>query len=205
MLLLQEEILRHIPHTALLRRPALTQEKHTTSHSYPPYVFASHFYGVTPISEAPIQHGSYDVPFASAFKNLITLNTNYANNLLNVSRKSPHLGGVFSQSLLLLDTLVRMLDSPVVVSWNPSEWLCIVLRCIERNVSENDLNNTTCRQAHFTQIVNFEIIDRAISLLVALHEAKNLAPKLSIGERSVMDTLVNKVRCHSALAAMVIS
>jgi len=44
------------------------------------------------------------------------------------------------------------------------------------------------------------MIDRAISLIVALHQAKQLEPNLSIDERAVMFTMVNKVRYGSLMS-----
>jgi hypothetical protein len=43
------------------------------------------------------------------------------------------------------------------------------------------------------QSCNFTMVDRAISLIVALHGTANLLPRLLVDERSVMSKLVNRL------------
>jgi hypothetical protein len=49
----------------------------------------------------------------------------------------------------------------------------------------------TLNYAH--QSCNFTMVDRAISLIVALHGTGNLLPRLLVDERSVMSKLVNRL------------
>jgi hypothetical protein len=164
------------------------------SDSHSPYSFACVFYGITPTPGfQSIQHESFGVPFTSAFENLVQLNMKIAKCLLGAQGKPSLLRGLFSQSLLLLDELVELLDLPAKVSWNPSEWLQVVLQCIEHEVCRLSYYKITDR-AYCSQNSNFVIIDRTITLSIALHQTNSLEPKLSIDERPAMFTMVNKVR-----------
>ena len=135
-LLLQEEILRHIPRTALLQRPALTQKVQAASNSHPPYAFSCLFYGITPIPGLPVSDGTFDVPFVSLFENMVELSMNCARSLLKEPPNPSRMREVFSQSLLLLDEVAGRIDSPIRVSWNPSKWLDAILQCIEHKVRQ---------------------------------------------------------------------
>ncbi|KAJ7897279.1 Dopey, N-terminal-domain-containing protein [Mycena olivaceomarginata] len=75
---------------------------------------------------------------------------------------------VSAQSLLLLHRLITL-------TWSPNQWLSLVLRTLEHE---------SC---------NFTMVDRAISLIVALHGTGNLLPRLLVDERSVMSKLVNRL------------
>lgn len=132
-LLLLEELLRHIPHTALMQRPELTSEIQAASAAQRPYVFACTFYGAKPIPTIPAQKGSYSIPFASAFENIIRLSTSCAQSLLKKGSPS-RLREVFTQALLLIDRLVGRLGSSIEVLWNPTEWLSVVLKSLDHEV-----------------------------------------------------------------------
>jgi hypothetical protein len=127
--------LRYIPHTCLLQRPELTGEMQLASPSQSPYAFACAFYGISPISSWNVRHGSFEVPFASVFQEMVTFNVRCANHLLSASGSRPFLKDLFSQSLLLLHKLVSRLGSPLSISWDPSEWLEVVLMCMGHEVS----------------------------------------------------------------------
>jgi hypothetical protein len=134
-LLLAEEILRHTPQSGLAQRPELTGEMQAASHSQSPYAFARTFYGITSLPEPPAQQGTFDAPLASAFENVVKINLSSAHGLSGASGESSPLRDVFSQSLLLLSKLVDGINSPIDVSWNPSEWLYAVLTSINHEVS----------------------------------------------------------------------
>jgi hypothetical protein len=132
-LLLTEEILQHIHRNGLLQRPELTNELQAASHSQPSYVFACTFYGIPPIPDTPTRPGFFDVPLALAFEDMVNVNLSCA-RLLETSDKPSFSRDVVSQSLLLLDRLVERIGSSLAASWNPSEWLAAILRCMEHEV-----------------------------------------------------------------------
>lgn len=131
---LQEEILRHIPHATLMQRPELTENMQAASISQRPYTFACIFYDIKPILKVPSHKGPFDIPFASAFENMVQLSLSCAKRLVATSDGSPLLMQAFSQLLLLLDRLVGRLGSPISVSWKPAEWLSVVLKSLEHEV-----------------------------------------------------------------------
>jgi hypothetical protein len=136
-LLLQEEILQHVPLSALLKRPELTEGAQAATVSQSPYGFACTFYGIKPTSKLSIHKDSSSVPFASALGDVIGLSTSCGRSLL-ISTRPLALRGVFAQLLLLVGMLVDKLegkqDAPIEVSWNPIEWLSIVLNTFELKV-----------------------------------------------------------------------
>lgn len=133
-LLLQEEMLRHIPHSSLMQRPELTGSIEVKRTTQRPYLFACSFYGITPVAAYAAPDGSFAIPFTSAFENLIELSLNCANSLIQGSENVVVLREVFSQSLLLIDRLVGRLGTSVKVEWNPATWLYMLLRTIDHEV-----------------------------------------------------------------------
>jgi hypothetical protein len=134
-LLLQEEMLRHIPHSSLMQRPELTGSIEVKRTTQRPYLFACSFYGIIPAAAHSAPDGSFAIPFASAFGNLIDLSLNFANSLIQGSENVVVLREVFSQSLLLIDRLVGRLGTSVKVDWNPATWLYMLLRALDHEVS----------------------------------------------------------------------
>ncbi|KAF8079121.1 Dopey, N-terminal-domain-containing protein [Lyophyllum atratum] len=174
-LLLQEEMLRHIPHSSLMQRPDLTgpiEAKRTTQR---PYLFACSFYGIDPIAVPPTATTSFAVPFVSAFENLATLSRIFAQTLTTGSADTTVLREVFSQTLLLIDRLIGRLGTSVTIPWDPVEWLQVILQALEH------------------ESANFTTVDRTISLIVALHQTANLEPRPSVDNRSTMYKMVNKL------------
>ncbi|KAG5643542.1 hypothetical protein DXG03_000683 [Asterophora parasitica] len=178
ILFLQEEMLRHIPHSAIMQRPDLTgpiEAKRTTQR---PYLFACSFYGIDPVDIPPTPGESFTVPFVSAFENLATLSLYCAQSLTSGSTGVVTLREVYSQTLVILDRLVGRLATPVTVSWDPDQWLQAVLLGIQHESS------------------NFTTVDRTVSLVVALHQTTSLVPRPSIDDRPTMHKMVNKLLCY---------
>ncbi|KAF5384809.1 hypothetical protein D9615_001099 [Tricholomella constricta] len=174
-LLLQEEMLRHIPHSALMQRPDLTgpiEAKRTTQR---PYLFACSFYGIDPIDIPPTPGASFTVPFVSAFENLANLSIRCAQSLDGDSTDVVTLREVFSQTLLLIDRLVGRLGTTVTISWDPAKWLQVILLGLGR------------------ESTNFTLVDRTVSLVVALYQTTTLVPRPSIDDRPTMHKMVNKL------------
>ncbi|KAJ6520217.1 Dopey, N-terminal-domain-containing protein [Mycena sanguinolenta] len=175
-LILLEEMLRQIPHAALMQRPELNDDVEAAAKLQRPYIFAATFYGFKPtLDDTPTPLGPFTIPFASAFQNLIALSTSCSRFLTGGCESPGPLREASAQSLLLLDRLVERLDSQITLVWSPDQWLSLVLATLERE---------SC---------NFTMVDRAISLIVVLHRTSNLLPRLLVDERSVMSKMVNRL------------
>ncbi|KAJ7204429.1 Dopey, N-terminal-domain-containing protein [Mycena pura] len=171
-LILLEAILRQIPHIALMQRPELTGEMETAAKSQRPYVFAATFYGFKPTLDTDLPLGPFIIPFASAFQNLVTLSINSSRFLTDGCHTATTLREVLAHALLLLDRLASRLDSQITLVWNPDQWLASVLTTLEHE---------SC---------NFTVVDRAISLIVALHATPNLLPRLLVDERPIIHKMI---------------
>ncbi|KAJ7103154.1 Dopey, N-terminal-domain-containing protein, partial [Mycena belliarum] len=174
-LLLLEEILRQIPHVALMQRPELNSEMEVTAKSQRPYVFAATFYGFKPTLDIPSLSGPFIIPFASAFQNLVTISARCSRFITEGCDTPGPLREVSSRCLLILDRLVGRLNSPVTIAWDPDQWLSSVLGALEHE---------TC---------NFTMVDRTISLIVALQGTPSLQPRLLADERPIMSKMVNRL------------
>ncbi|KAG5652198.1 hypothetical protein H0H81_005933 [Sphagnurus paluster] len=175
IMLMQEEMLRHVPHSSLMQRPDLTgpiEEKRTTQR---PYLFACSFYGIEPVTTPPLSTISFAIPFVSAFENLATFSLNCALSLIDGSEDVVTLREVYSQSLVLVDRLVGRLGTAVSPAWDPAKWLQVILQGLEH------------------ESANFTTVDRTVSLVVALHQTTGLSPRPSIDDRSTMYKMVNKL------------
>ncbi|KAJ7750196.1 Dopey, N-terminal-domain-containing protein [Mycena metata] len=173
-LILLEEMLRQIPHAALMQRPELSGDMEAAAKNQRPYVFAAMFYGFEPTLETPSPSGPFTIPFASSFQNLVTLSIS-CSRLLTEGRTPGPLREVSSQILLLMDRLVDRLASPITLAWDPDQWLSSVLATLEHETG------------------NFTMVDRTISLIVALHETPSLLPRLLVDERSTIYKMVNRL------------
>ena len=137
-LILQEEILRHIPATALILRPR-SQGDSETPPSQGPLEFACSFYGIENPFSISVQRTCVDEPFVTNFEDLTFLTTNVATSLMSCTPDlAQPLRGVFAQSILLIMRLLgrmdQRLDTPFDVDWNPSEWLSVVLESVDHPV-----------------------------------------------------------------------
>lgn len=137
-LILQEEILRHIPATALKSRHQ-PQENSRTPPSQGPLEFACSFYEIEKPSVGPIQRTCVSRPFVSNFEDLISLTTVAATSLMSCTPElTQPLRSAFAHSILLVMRLLgrmdQKLDAPFDVDWDPSEWLSVVLESVEHPV-----------------------------------------------------------------------
>ena len=137
VLLLQEEILRHISLSSLLRRPELIEGPEAATAFQSPYGFACTFYGIKPIPTLPLHKNSSSIPFASAFDDMASLSITCGRRLI-VSAEPLTLRDVFVRLLLLVGQLIEKLegmqDVPITVSWNPTEWVSVMLGTFELEV-----------------------------------------------------------------------
>jgi len=140
-LLLQEEMLRQIPHSSLMQRPELTGAIEAQRTTQRPYLFACSFYGITPIATPTTPAASFAVPFASIFENLAALSRTCSEALIQSSSNLVTLREVYSLSLLLIDRLVGRLGTSVEIAWKPSRWLQLILHVLEHEVKDtSELN-----------------------------------------------------------------
>ena len=150
-LILQEEILRHIPATALKLRPQ-PQGRSETPPFRGPLEFACSFYGIVQPPNDPIRRACVDKPFVTNFEDLAVLTTIAATNLRSCT---PELGqplrDTFTQSILLVMRLLgrmdQKLDAPFDVDWDPSKWLSAVLESVEHPV-RSTLRDLLCVKFH---------------------------------------------------------
>ena len=150
-LILQEEILRHIPATALKLRPH-PQEKSRTPPSQGPLEFACSFYGIERPPFDPIQRTCVDKPFVTNFEDLAALTIIAAKSLTNCTPELAHpLRGAFTQSVLLIMRLLGRMDQksnvPFKIDWDPPEWLAAVLESVDHPVRKT-LSDILCVRAH---------------------------------------------------------
>ena len=134
-LILQEEILRHIPATALKLRHQ-PQRKSETPPSQGPLEFACAFYGIEMPPVGYVQRAYVGGPFVTNFEDLAFLTIVAATSLMSCTPElAQPLRGTFTHSMLLVMRLLgrmdQKLDAPFEVDWNPSEWLSIVLESVE--------------------------------------------------------------------------
>ncbi|KAF9786711.1 Dopey, N-terminal-domain-containing protein [Thelephora terrestris] len=173
-LVLQEEILRHIPATALKLRPQ-SQDKSKTQG---PLDFACSFYGIeNPFGDDPVQRACVDRPFVTNFEDLIVFTATAATSLMSCTPQLVQpLRAAFCQSVLLVMRLLgridQRLDTPFDVDWDPPEWLSIALESVEHPGS------------------TFTMVDRVISLAVSLHHSQSIQPKLSIDNRPTISKMI---------------
>ena len=132
--ILLEEVLKHVPHTGLMQRPELAGDADAARSSQPPYLFACTFYDMQPDQGVPSTSGSFAVPFATTFENLISIITQCSNSLMKSQDDTLVLREVLSRSLTLIERLIARLATPTNVSWDPSQWLKDLLQTFELEV-----------------------------------------------------------------------
>ena len=150
-LILQEEILRHIPATALKLRPQ-SREKSQTPPSQGPLEFACSFYGIEKPPFNLIQRTCVDKLFVTNFEDLTALTIIAATSLTNCTPELAYpLRSAFAQSVLLIMRLLGRMDQklnlPFDIDWDPSEWLAAVLESVEHPVRKV-LCDILCARSH---------------------------------------------------------
>ena len=129
---LLEEMLQHIPQSSLTKRP-LVNDQLKLGIANRPFLFACNLYDINPLG-IPEGRGSFAVPIASAFESLASLSLICAENLINNSENVVDLREVFSSSLILMEKLIGRLTTLVEVTWEPSNWLQIILQGLHHEV-----------------------------------------------------------------------
>ncbi|KIY73422.1 hypothetical protein CYLTODRAFT_365976 [Cylindrobasidium torrendii FP15055 ss-10] len=164
-----------IHQSVLLARPSVAESKEPAgTDSSSPYAVACAMYGVD--AKLPTSSASpYTQTFSASFESLVVLSEGFARAI--VEGRNVQLSREFLCSCvqLMTDLVVRVGPSEVTVSWNPEEWLTVVLECLQ------------------AKSTNFLTIDRTVSLLVALCEAPALKPNVYIDNRLTMHTIMSKL------------
>ncbi|KAF8913192.1 Dopey, N-terminal-domain-containing protein [Gymnopilus junonius] len=171
---LLESILDQIPQSALLQRPGLAIESEGDIRT--PFDFSCIFYKVSNQAKPTTTgHQMSTVPLISCLENLLSLCQDYALFLF----KGPQHGVILRESfcliMALIHTLLVRLDASLNISWNPAEWLHVILSSLGHEAA------------------TFTIVDRLTSILVALHQSQYLEPKLDIDDRAVIHTMVARL------------
>jgi hypothetical protein len=158
-LILQEEILRHVPPDALKRRRLYSGENNEPRFKQGSLAFACTFYELGDFPLRPMTEQRSDFSFVSIFEDLAALSTICANDLLDPSADASSLREVFCQTVLLIKALLSRMDqrfdSPFVTHWEPAHWLSVVIKCSEQQVCCVLL----CRESQFNCLLEINFYD----------------------------------------------
>ncbi|GBE77521.1 hypothetical protein SCP_0103960 [Sparassis crispa] len=177
VLSLLAEIFRHIPPAAtLMSRPQVNGQPEATTGSDGSYQFACAFYGIE--NRAPrLANRRQVVPFITAFEDLVEMNTLIGNALMISTTDTNIIREVFVQSLMLFGSLVgrleRVQDPPLAIDWDHTEWLSVMMRC---------LNHKTAA---------FSIVDNVVTISTRLQQVSQVEPKFSIDNRLTISAMIN--------------
>ncbi|KAH7930453.1 hypothetical protein BV22DRAFT_1000727 [Leucogyrophana mollusca] len=176
-MILQEEILRHTTPEALYQRPELKDIHHDSPSSLTSLSFAYSVYGI----ELPATTSSSTTavaPLATVLGDVMSLCLTCARNLLGKTSSCGDIRSAFSQLLVVLARLVDIASrnqSSLVVSWDPTTWLSLILDTLD------------------LETITFTLVDRIISQLIILHQSRGIQPALSIDERHTISRMVKKL------------
>ncbi|KAI0095247.1 Dopey, N-terminal-domain-containing protein [Irpex rosettiformis] len=173
------QVWRHTRLTYLKERPRLSGE---TAEKDPPsgaLSFAYSFYEIAPASETTHLATSPHSLIVDTFEQLVRLTSSLAQTLLDSLSQASITRDSLVQSLQLLTGFVEQMqsisDPPLVISWVPSEWLPVMLCCLE---SKNS---------------SFSVVDNVVSTALKLQDAAQLQPKLIVDQRRTMESLTNSL------------
>lgn len=176
-LALQEEIFQHIPIESLCQRPGLNAALQTSASSLGSLPFAYAFYGLKFIESNP----SSEVlnPLVAVLEHMFCISQALSRSISAQQGGSIELRAALSQVLRVLSGVVRTVDrscdATLSLSWEPSEWLYSMLDCLD------------------LEAVSFTLVDQVVSLILSLHDAQKLSPKLSMDKRPVVSRMVKKL------------
>ncbi|KAG2138725.1 Dopey, N-terminal-domain-containing protein [Suillus bovinus] len=176
-LALQEEIFQHIPLESLSQRPGLNAAVETSTSSLSSLAFAHAFYGLEFTESNP----SSEVlnPLVAVLEHMFRISQALSRSISAQQGGSIELRAALSQVLRVLSGVVcavdRSYDTSLSLSWEPSEWLYSMLDCLD------------------LEAVSFTLVDQVVSLILSLHGAQKLSPKLSMDKRPVVSCMVKKL------------
>ncbi|KAI0271467.1 Dopey, N-terminal-domain-containing protein [Gloeopeniophorella convolvens] len=165
-----------IPASCLLQ-PLLENKADSLSDVQGPLHLATKFYGLdSPLSESRTRAVSL-APFITAFEDIVSLTTMCATATATSSDHRRVHRELLVELLALQGKLVNAIgkekEQDLPVGWNPSEWTACLVSALEAE-------DTT-----------FVLVDRVITLMVALQSTSGLQPPLSLNKRPVMSKLLD--------------
>ncbi|KIM70102.1 hypothetical protein SCLCIDRAFT_1160646 [Scleroderma citrinum Foug A] len=174
---LQQEVLCSMVLEALQQRPSFSdatlQERST---SFSPLVFATTFYGLDP---PVVPNYRPATPLMTAVEQLFRLSQTCAKCLVQKQGSDDNLKATHSHILFILTKLVEFAntrpDINLDLSLVPSSWLEDVLDCLDM------------------ESVDFPLLDRCISLIVAFHRSSRLLLKTHVGQKPVLSRMVKRL------------
>ncbi|KAL4070521.1 Dopey, N-terminal-domain-containing protein [Scleroderma citrinum] len=172
---LQQEILGNMVLEALQQRPRFNDPAlQDSSNSFSPLVFAAIFYGLdTPV----VPNYRPTTPLITAIEHLFTLSQTCARCLVQKQGSGASLRATYSHILFTLAKLVEFTDATPDISLDlsliPASWLEDVLDSMES--------------------VDFPLLDRCVSLIVALHRSSRLLLRTPMGQKLVVNRMVKRL------------
>ncbi len=135
---LLQDIWKRIRIIHLKERPRLNVQDTGTPSDNGPYSFACTFYSNEKHSETLTTRKSSSMPLVTVFNDLITLSMSIAAALQDEQAESIATREAFIHALDIMAQLAQQLQltssEPLIISWNPAEWLSTVLGCIRSKV-----------------------------------------------------------------------
>ncbi|THG95919.1 hypothetical protein EW026_g5825 [Hermanssonia centrifuga] len=148
---LLQDIWKRIRIIHLKERPRLNVQDTGTPSDNGAYSFACTFYSNEKHSETLTTRKSSSMPLVTVFNDLITLSMSIAAALQDEQAESIATREAFIHALDIMAQLAQQLQltssEPLIISWNPAEWLSTVLGCIR------------------SKTVNFSAVDIVVSTL----------------------------------------
>ncbi|KAG2044595.1 Dopey, N-terminal-domain-containing protein [Suillus americanus] len=176
-LALQEEIFQHIPLESLSQQPGLNAALQTSVSSLSSLAFAYAFYGLEFTESNP--NSAVLNPLIGVLEHMFCTSQALSRSISAQQGSSIELRAALSQVLRVLSGVVRTVDrscdTTLSLSWKPSEWLYSMLNSLD------------------LEAVSFTLVDQVVSLILSLHGAQKLSPKLSMDKRPVVGRMVKKL------------
>ncbi|KAG1886069.1 Dopey, N-terminal-domain-containing protein [Suillus subluteus] len=176
-LALQEEIFQHIPLESLSRQPGLNAALQTSASSLSSLAFAYAFYGLE-FTESSSSSAVLN-PLIGVVEHMFCISQALSRSISAQQGGSIELRAALSQVLRVLSGVIRTVDrscdTTLSLPWKPSEWLYSMLNCLD------------------LEAVSFTLVDQVVSLILSLHGAQKLSPKLSMDKRPVVSRMVKKL------------
>lgn len=198
------EIFKHIPASALLRRPSTGDDGQPSSTALQgPYSFACNFYNLTTNDARCREQPLTDVPFVAIFQALVQLNMSLSKDILGGSDDIMNSRVAYIHSVTLLTDLVDHLQhrqggSPVI-NWDPTKWLSTALDCVSAKVCSHTSFDMLRLFTFVLQATSYPVVDSAITAIIQLHQADRLQPNFSIDQRATMTAMVEPVSVDLAI------
>ncbi|KAI0690744.1 Dopey, N-terminal-domain-containing protein [Cytidiella melzeri] len=176
---LLHEIWKHMRLAYLKNQPQIADEIAASGSAPGALSYACTFYGIVNKSASTELSNPSRSPVAACFEHLSSLTVSLALAVLSSRSQLPIARESFVHSLRLLSNFMQQLqgiaDPSLLVTWKPTEWLSVVLQCLE---SKNS---------------SFSVVDNVISTAIQLQATSQLQPRLNIDQRQTMATFTNSL------------